>query len=59
MDRLRARTRTPGLADPKRAASLSGLEFLQMRGRYQVSGEVGDRKLDFTAPGAAETFREP
>ncbi|MGE0361165.1 MAG: hypothetical protein AB7H93_09975 [Vicinamibacterales bacterium] len=37
----------------------SGLEFLQMRGRYQVSGQVGDRMLDFTAPGAAETFRQP
>ena len=36
----------------------SGLAFLQMRGRYQVSGQVGDRTLAFTAPGAAETFRE-
>jgi hypothetical protein len=29
-----------------------------MRGRYQVSGQVGDRTLAFTAPGAAETFRD-
>jgi hypothetical protein len=36
----------------------SGLAFLQMRGRYQVSGQVGDRTLAFTAPGAAETFRD-
>lgn len=36
----------------------NGLAFLQMRGRYRVSGEVGDRTLAFTAPGAAETFRE-
>ena len=34
-----------------------GLDFLQMRGRYRVSGKAGDRSLDFTAPGAAETFR--
>ncbi len=36
----------------------NGLAFLQMRGRYRVSGKVGDRTLAFTAPGAAETFRE-
>jgi hypothetical protein len=36
----------------------SGLAFLQMRGRYQVSGQVGDRTLAFSAPGAAETFRD-
>ncbi|MGD9905734.1 MAG: hypothetical protein AB7U83_19860 [Vicinamibacterales bacterium] len=35
----------------------NGLEFLQMRGLYQVSGEVGDRMLAFVARGAAETFR--
>jgi hypothetical protein len=33
------------------------LDFLQMRGRYRVSGTAGDRQLEFTAPGAAETFR--
>ena len=35
----------------------SGLDFLQLRGRYRVSGSAGDRPLDFVAPGAAETFR--
>ena len=35
----------------------SGLDFLQLRGRYRVSGTAGDRTLDFVAPGAAETFR--
>lgn len=34
-----------------------GLDFLQMRGRYRVSGTAGERQLVFTAPGAAETFR--
>jgi hypothetical protein len=34
-----------------------GLDFLQMRGRYRVSGTAGNRTLDFVAPGAAETFR--
>jgi len=35
----------------------SGLDFLQLRGRYRVSGTAGDRPLDFVADGAAETFR--
>jgi hypothetical protein len=35
----------------------SGLDFLQMRGTYAVTGKAGDRSLDFTAAGAAETFR--
>ncbi len=35
----------------------SGLDFLQMRGRYDVGGRAGDRTLQLTAPGAAETFR--
>jgi hypothetical protein len=35
----------------------SGLDFLQLRGRYRVSGTAGDRPLDFVAAGAAETFR--
>ena len=47
MDALRARTREPGLADPKRAASMSGLAFLQ----GIVAGEIPDppitRTLDF------------
>lgn len=34
-----------------------GMNFLQLRGTYRVSGHVGDRTVDFTAPGSAETFR--
>lgn len=42
---------------PMREGPLAtGLDFLQMRGRYRVSGTAGDRALDFVAPGAAETF---
>ena len=33
------------------------LDFLQLGGEYTVTGKVGDRALDFTARGAAETFR--
>jgi hypothetical protein len=35
----------------------TGLDFLQLRGQYTVKGHAGDRAFDFTAPGAAETFR--
>jgi hypothetical protein len=35
----------------------SDLDFLQLRGRYTVSGRAGDRPIRFTAPGSAETFR--
>jgi hypothetical protein len=35
----------------------NGLDFLQMRGRYTVSGRAGEREISFTAPGSAETFR--
>ena len=35
----------------------SGLDFLQLRGEYRVTGRAGPQKIDFTAPGAAETFR--
>jgi hypothetical protein len=34
-----------------------GLDFLQLRARYHVTGRTGDRDLAFTASGAAETFR--
>jgi hypothetical protein len=34
-----------------------GMDFLQMRGSYHVSGRAGDRNVEFTAPGSAETFR--
>ena len=33
------------------------LQFLQLRGRYTVNGTAGTRTFQFTAPGAAETFR--
>jgi hypothetical protein len=33
------------------------LDFFQLAGQYTVTGKVGDRTLDFTARGAAETFR--
>jgi hypothetical protein len=36
---------------------VNGMDFLQMRGDYTVSGRIGDRDLQFTAPGSAETFR--
>jgi hypothetical protein len=34
-----------------------GMNFLQMRGEYRVSGSVGERAINFTTPGSAETFR--
>jgi hypothetical protein len=38
-------------------ALANGVNFLQMRGQYTVSGRAGSRDIAFTAPGAAETFR--
>jgi hypothetical protein len=38
-------------------ALANGPDFLQLRTRYHVAGRAGDRSVDFTAPGAAETFR--
>jgi hypothetical protein len=35
-----------------------GMNFLQMRGQYRVSGSIGERKIAFSGPGSAETFRE-
>jgi len=35
----------------------TGLDFLQLRARYAVSGHAGDRTINFTAAGSAETFR--
>jgi hypothetical protein len=35
-----------------------GLEFLQLRGQYTVAGSAADQEIAFTAPGAAETFRD-
>jgi hypothetical protein len=40
-----------------RGALASGPDFLQLRGRYHVTGRAGGQPIDFTAPGAAETFR--
>ena len=42
------------------AASTAGAltDFLQLSGVYRVTGHAGDRRIDFTAQGAAETFRE-
>lgn len=34
-----------------------GMDFLQLRAMYHVTGRAGDRPFDFTAPGSAETFR--
>ncbi len=44
--------------DPRRSGPRlgGGRAFLQMRGRWTVRGRVGGRRLEFTAPGAAETF---
>jgi hypothetical protein len=33
------------------------MDFLQLRAHYRVRGRAGDRPIDFTALGAAETFR--
>lgn len=34
-----------------------GMDFLQLRAQYHVSGQAAGRAIDFTAPGSAETFR--
>lgn len=39
-------------------ALAAGPDFIQMRTQYTVSGHVGDETIQFTAPGAAETFRQ-
>lgn len=39
-------------------ALAAGPDFLQMRATYTVKGRVGGQDVSFTAPGAAETFRE-
>jgi hypothetical protein len=41
----------------KGGALAQGPDFLQLRATYHVSGEVGGQPIEFTAPGAAETFR--
>jgi hypothetical protein len=52
VDRL---VRTP-MAMTSSAAGMPA-DFLQMGGEYHVTGKAGGRALDFTARGAAETFR--
>ncbi len=42
---------TPG------GALANGPDFLQLNARYHVSGRAGGQAVDFTAQGAAETFR--
>jgi hypothetical protein len=39
-------------------ALAAGPDFIQMRATYRVSGTAGGQQVQFTAPGAAETFRE-
>jgi hypothetical protein len=39
------------------AAGSPAMDFLQLGGTYQVRGRAGDRELDFTSRGSAETFR--
>ena len=41
-----------------RGAFGSDKDFLQLRATYRVTGNIGDQLIDFSAPGAAETFRE-
>jgi hypothetical protein len=42
---------------PLGAAPSGGVDFLQMRGEYDVSGRAGTRPINFRAQGSAETFR--
>ena len=35
----------------------AAMDFLQLRARYRVTGQAGESRLDFEAPGSAETFR--
>jgi hypothetical protein len=42
---------------PLGSGTSGGVDFLQMRGEYTVKGKAGARTIEFTAPGAAETFR--
>jgi hypothetical protein len=34
-----------------------GMDFFQLRTRCHVTGKAGERRIDFEAPGSAETFR--
>ena len=46
-----------GSAVTTRGTLGNGLDFLQMRGTYTVTGTAGGRAINFSAPGSAETFR--
>jgi hypothetical protein len=35
----------------------AGMDFLQLRATYDVSGRISGRDIAFTSPGSAETFR--
>ncbi len=53
-----AMTGSDGGRTTSRAPSRSaGINFLQLQGHYTVTGRAANRTLDFTTPGAAETFR--
>ena len=53
---LHARFDVGSVVTTRRSAGTE-LDFLQMRGTYTVTGKAGDRTINFTAPGSAETFR--
>jgi hypothetical protein len=38
-------------------AATRGVNFLQLQGRYTVAGRAGSQAINFSTPGAAETFR--
>ena len=40
-----------------KAAFGGGSDFLQLRGRYRLTGRAGGQTIDLEAPGTAETFR--
>jgi hypothetical protein len=48
---------TPSRRSGRQGAPGSDLDFLQMRGQYTVNGRAGNRTVNFSAPGSAETFR--
>jgi len=48
---------TDRLARTQLAMTGATADFLQLGGSYRVAGRVGGRPIDFTARGAAETFR--
>jgi hypothetical protein len=49
---------TSSVSTPMAQGPMAGsMDLLQLRGRYTVTGSAAGREIDFTAPGAAETFR--